>query len=71
MNKLIMRYAIEKGHSVVGVIGRHNIGEDAGEVAKIGNRDVKIHAEKDAAQIISTTNPDVCILSTCSSMANT
>lgn len=33
MNKLMIRYVVEKGHNVVGVVGRHNIGEDSFDVA--------------------------------------
>ena len=33
MNKLIIRYVVEKVHNVVGVVGRHNIGEDPFDVA--------------------------------------
>ena len=33
MNKQILKYAIDKNHKIVAVIGHHNVGEDAGDVA--------------------------------------
>ena len=35
MNKLVLKYALERNLDVVGVVGHHNIGEDAGLVAGI------------------------------------
>lgn len=48
MNKQIFKYALEKNYKIVAVIGHHNVGEDAGEVAKQGNIGVKITDTKDA-----------------------
>lgn len=70
MNKVVIKYAQEKGHTIVGVIGHHDIGKDAGEVAEIGAINVKISDEKDAVEVITKTKPRACILATRSTMAD-
>ena len=65
MNKLILRYLGEKGHTVVAVIGHHNDGEDSATVAGLAAANgVKISSSANAAEVIHTTKPDVCILAT-------
>lgn len=68
MNKITVRYLKENGANVVGVIGRHNIGEDAGEIAGIGKIGVRIATERDASAIMKSTKPDACILATRSTL---
>ena len=64
MNKIILRMAQEKGHNVVGVIGHHNIGEDAGCVAGLKEAGIEISSEEDAVQVIKRNKPHACILAT-------
>jgi len=68
MNKVCIRYVTEKGHTVVGVIGHHDIGKDAGEVAGFKKLDVAISDEKDVEKVIAETKPQVCLLATRSTM---
>lgn len=77
MNKLIIRYATEKSHQVVGVVGRHNIGDNPFKVAGLndflsseGNRDLKITSSEGAEGLIRETKPDVCILATRSTISD-
>mmetsp|Transcript_27388 Transcript_27388/g.28499 ORF Transcript_27388/g.28499 Transcript_27388/m.28499 type:complete len:348 (+) Transcript_27388:23-1066(+) len=81
MNKFILRYVVEKGHNVVGVIGRHNIGEDPFVVAGYKDssfvknnktKDLKIVSEQQAEEFIKSCDPkpDVCILATKSYMVD-
>lgn len=77
MNKLIIRYATEKNHQVVGVIGRHNVGQNAFEVAGLDsflsdehNRNLKITSPEEAEQCIQATRPDICIVATRSTMSD-
>mmetsp|Transcript_27386 Transcript_27386/g.28497 ORF Transcript_27386/g.28497 Transcript_27386/m.28497 type:complete len:348 (+) Transcript_27386:23-1066(+) len=79
MNKIVLRYVVEKGHNVVGVIGRHNIGEDAFVVAGYKDspfvknnrtKEVKIISEQQAEEAIKSYDPkpEACILATRSTM---
>jgi len=79
MNKFILRYVVEKGHNVVGVIGRHNIGEDPFVVAGYKDssfvknnktKEIKIVSEQQAEEAIKSYDlkPEVCILATRNSM---
>ena len=64
MNKLIIRYLAEKGHTLVGVIAKRNIGEDSGLVAGLAANGVSIYLVADAESVIKQSKPDVCILAT-------
>jgi len=70
MNKLILRYAQEKHHIVVGVLGHHDVGSDAGKVAGIEPNKVYISNDSDAVKVIIETKPDICILATRSTLAD-
>jgi hypothetical protein len=35
MNKITLKLLVEKDYKIVAVIGKHNIGEDAGEIAEL------------------------------------
>jgi hypothetical protein len=74
-NKLMAKYLYEKKISVVGVVSRHDIGEDYGLVdldawgKAIGKTTgVKIVDEQSAASMLAKTQPDVCIISTRSTL---
>lgn len=68
MNKMILKYALDKNYKIVAVIGHHNVGEDAGEIAKLGSIGVKITDTKDAKSALTDPKPDVCIIATRSYM---
>ena len=79
MNKLIIRYVVEKGHNVVGVVGRHNISEDPFDVAGLKDTglrginatpNLQIVKESGSEQLITSSKPDVCIVATCSTVAD-
>ena len=42
MGKIFIKYAVERKLNIVGVIGHHHVGEDAGEVAGIGSIKIKV-----------------------------
>jgi hypothetical protein len=42
MGKILVKYAVERKLPIVGVIGHHNVGEDAGEVAGVGAINIKV-----------------------------
>jgi 4-hydroxy-tetrahydrodipicolinate reductase len=74
-NKLMAKYLYEKKIPVVGVVSRHDIGEDYGLVdldawgKAIGKTTgVKIVDEQSAASMLAKTKPDVCIISTRSTL---
>lgn len=64
MNKIILTYLKEKGHTLVAVVGHHDAGKDAGEVAGAGPIGVKITHSDEGAKVIAETKPVVCILAT-------
>jgi hypothetical protein len=79
MNKLMIRYVVEKGHNLVGVIGRHNLGEDPFVVAGIGDsglsqrnatQNLQIVNEAGAEKVIKESRPDACILATRSTISD-
>ena len=55
MNKVILRYLIEKGYKVVACFGHHDLGQDAGTWAGLGEIGVKITDPKDAPEILKAT----------------
>jgi hypothetical protein len=64
MNKIILTYLKEKGYNLVAVIGHHDVGKDAGEVAGAGNIGVNITHSDEGAKVIADTKPVLCILAT-------
>ena len=57
MNKLILRYLLEKGYKVVACFGRHDVGKDAGEWAGLQPLGVPITDPKDAPGVLAATKP--------------
>lgn len=70
MNKICLKYAVEQGHQVVAVIGRHNQGEDAGVVAGVDAINVVITNPAQAKEVLLATRPDVAIVATRSLLAD-
>lgn len=75
MNKLVMRYLIEKDYSIAGVITRSNIGEDPFKLAEIEhlkkeNQEMKITSYLNAEETLKEMKhkPDICVLSTKSNL---
>jgi 2,4-diaminopentanoate dehydrogenase len=66
MNKIIIRYLNEKNHKIVGVIGHHNIGENAFKIAGLLSSEyqVNITSAQNVQSLIIETQPDICILAT-------
>ena len=64
MNKIVLQYAVEQGYNVVAVIGHHDAGKDAGEVAGLGPLGVQITHEDQANEELQKTKPVVAILAT-------
>jgi hypothetical protein len=71
MNKLIMRYLLEKDYSIVGVITRSNIGEDPYKIADLEkfkevNHEIKITSYLNAEETLKEMldRPQICVLST-------
>ncbi|UJR19728.1 hypothetical protein I4U23_022862 [Adineta vaga] len=65
MNKIVLRYLLEKGYNqIVGVINHHDVGQDAGEVAGLEKLNIVISAESEIVDVIERTKPNVCILAT-------
>lgn len=52
MGKIFIRYAAERKLSIVGVVGHHNVGEDAGEVAGVRPINVKVRHPDEAIENI-------------------
>ena len=64
MNKIILGYLVDKKYQVVAVIGHHDVGKDAGEVAGLAALGVQITNSDDAEAVLQQTRPDVAILAT-------
>jgi dihydrodipicolinate reductase len=62
MNKAMLRYL--KGYEVVAVIGRHDVGKDAGEVAGTGPLGVSITDPSHADEILKLSRPKVMLIAT-------
>jgi hypothetical protein len=52
MNKIVLGYLLEKKLTVVAVIGHHDVGSDAGEIAGVGNIGVPITHPSNAREIL-------------------
>lgn len=64
MNKIVLQYLLEKKYQVVAVIGHHDVGRDAGEVAGLAPIGVNITNSDDGDAVLKETRPDVAILAT-------
>lgn len=64
MNKIVIGYLQEKGHQVVAVIGHHDIGSDAGEIAGGAAIGVRITHPDNAREVLAASKPAVAILAT-------
>ncbi|XP_047128237.1 uncharacterized protein LOC105846873 [Hydra vulgaris] len=76
INKLVLRYLIEKNYNVVGVIGHHYINANAFKIASLEDHPscqqkiINITHSRDAEKLLETLNsdlklkPNVCILAT-------
>jgi len=68
MSKYTMRYVYEKGGEIVGAIDINPdiIGNDIGSIIECEDKGVVIENVNKAREILSTTKPDVCIITTMS-----
>jgi 4-hydroxy-tetrahydrodipicolinate reductase len=65
MNKVILTYLKEKGHTLVAVFGHHDVGKDSGEVATgTDSNGVLISHPSDGPKVLAETKPSVAILAT-------
>ena len=66
MSVYTMRYMLEKGMEIVGAIDVNPavIGKDIGEIMGQGNVGVKVTSAENARELLSTTKPDVCVVTT-------
>ena len=64
MNKIVLGCLQEKGYKVVAVIGHHDVGSDAGEIAGLGKAGVNITHPDNAREVLKETAPVVAILAT-------
>ncbi len=72
MSKYTMRYVYEKGSEIVGAIdvNPNVIGKDIGQIMELENKGVVIESVENARNILSTTKPDVCIVTTMSLLSD-
>ena len=68
MGGLIARYLVEKGVEITGAVSKTHTGQDLGEVSHIG-RHIGVTISGDPEQLLATTEADIAVLATCSSMA--
>lgn len=64
MNKVCLKYAIDQGHTIVSVFGRHDEGKDAGAIAGTNAINVPITHPSHAKEVLLATRPDVAIVAT-------
>lgn len=75
MNKVIFKYLLERNYQVIGIISHHNIGESPFSSETDNNQskissNLKISSENEAEEVIKQSKPDICILSTRSTMSD-
>ncbi len=72
MSKYTMRYVYEKGGEIVGAIDINPdvIGKDIGYVMESDNKGVIVSSVEDAREILETTRPDACIITTMSLLSD-
>ncbi|CDW71734.1 UNKNOWN [Stylonychia lemnae] len=69
MNKLMMKYLLEKNYVIVTVIGNRDHGKDAGEVAGLEYLGVNVIKPEEADDVLRETRPALCIISTVSGLS--
>jgi len=72
MSKYTMRYVYEKGGIVVGAIDMNPevVGKDIGAIMKCSRKGVVVQNVDKAREVLSTTKPDVCIITTMSLLSD-
>ncbi len=69
MGSLIAKYLLEKGVEITGVVNNSHVGEDLGEISRIG-RPIGVKISDDPEQMLASAEADIAVLATCSSMAD-
>jgi len=72
MSKYTMRYVYEKGGTIVGAIdvNPNVIGQDIGTIMECENKGVVVSDVTKAREILTTTKPDACIITTMSLLSD-
>ena len=72
MSKYTMRYVYEKGGTIVGAIDVNPevIGKDIGTIMECPDKGIIVSNVTDAREILSTTRPDACIITTMSLLSD-
>lgn len=72
MSKYTMRYAIEKGYTIVGAVDINPdiIGKDISSILGGNDLGVKITSASAAEEMMKNTNPDICIVTTMSLLSD-
>ncbi len=64
MGRIILRYCIEQGYTVVGVIGHHDVGKDVGELIGRAPIQVAVRHPDEIKDHLKELRADVCLLAT-------
>ena len=72
MSKYTMRYVYEKGGTIVGAIDVNPevVGKDIGTIMETENKGVVVSDVTKAREVLSSTKPDVCIITTMSLLSD-
>jgi len=72
MSKYTMRYVYEKGGEIVGAIDVNPdvIGKDIGTIIECENKGVLVSGVESAREVLKTTKPDACIITTMSLLSD-
>ncbi len=72
MSKYTMRYVYEKGGEIVGAIDINPsvIGSDIGDIMETDNKGIIVESVDKAREVLETTNPDICIITTMSLLSD-
>ena len=72
MSKYTMRYVYEKGAEIVGAIDVNPevVGKDIGSIMELDNKGVLVEDVSKAREILETTKPDACIVTTMSLLSD-
>ena len=72
MSKYTMRYVYEKGGEIVGAIDLNPnvVGKDIGSIIECEDKGVIIENVDKAREVLSTTRPDACIITTMSLLSD-
>ena len=72
MSEYTMRYVYEKGGEIVGAIdiNPNVIGKDIGQIIKTENKGVIVESVEKAREVLTTTKPDACIITTMSLLSD-